>query len=261
MTIDMHRLQELVRLHRMGNCSREVARLLRMSPNTARRYRKALQAASLLAGSPEELPSMADLRKAVETHAPPQTKPQQVSSVAKWTDKVSAMLDDGAAPTAIYDYLRLQHEDFCGSVSAIKRLCARLRAAKGIDPNDMAIPVDTEPGEVAQVDFGSISKLWDPETGRIRQAYVFVMVLGYSRHMVTRIVFDQKVETWLRLHAPRRRARSSRGSSTPSGTSSSRAPSSATSPCLGSSWLGLQLTALSSAVSSAISSESSGRTP
>ena len=53
---------------------------------------------------------------------------------------------------------------------------------------------------MAQVDFGSIGKLWDPETGQMRQAYVFVMVLGYSRHMVTRIVFDQKVETWLRLH-------------------------------------------------------------
>lgn len=184
----------------MGNCSREVARLLRMSPNTERRYRKALQAASLLAGSPEQLPSMAELRQAVEVHAPPQAKPQQVSSVAKWADEVSTMLAGGAAPTAIYDCLRLQHEDFRGSVSAIKRLCARLRAAKGIDPNDVAIPVDTEPGEVAQVDFGSVGKLWDPETGRMRQAYVFVLVLGYSRHMVTRIVFDQKVDTWLRLH-------------------------------------------------------------
>ncbi len=35
---DMHRLQELVRLHRMGTGAREVARLLRMSPNTERDY-------------------------------------------------------------------------------------------------------------------------------------------------------------------------------------------------------------------------------
>lgn len=26
------------------------------------------------------------------------------------------------------------------------------------------------------------------------------MTLGFSRHMAVRIVFDQKVETWLRLH-------------------------------------------------------------
>ncbi len=36
--------------------------------------------------------------------------------------------------------------------------------------------------------------------GWMRRAYVFVMVLCYSRHMVARIVFDQKLETWLRLH-------------------------------------------------------------
>ena len=32
--LDMDRLQELVRLHRMGTGAREVARLLSMSPNT-----------------------------------------------------------------------------------------------------------------------------------------------------------------------------------------------------------------------------------
>jgi len=34
--IEMHRLRELVRLHRQGTGAREVARLLGMSPNTER---------------------------------------------------------------------------------------------------------------------------------------------------------------------------------------------------------------------------------
>ena len=34
----------------------------------------------------------------------------------------------------------------------------------------------------------------------MRKAWVFVMVLGHSRHMFARIVFDQTVGTWLRLH-------------------------------------------------------------
>lgn len=29
---------------------------------------------------------------------------------------------------------------------------------------------------------------------------VFVLVLGHSRHQVCRVVFDQKIDTWLRLH-------------------------------------------------------------
>jgi len=42
--IDMHRLQELVRLHRMGTGKREVARLLKMSPRIELGYREALSA-------------------------------------------------------------------------------------------------------------------------------------------------------------------------------------------------------------------------
>jgi hypothetical protein len=54
--VDMDRLQELVRLHRMGSGAREVARLLSMSPNTERMYRLALEAVGLLAGPVADLP-------------------------------------------------------------------------------------------------------------------------------------------------------------------------------------------------------------
>ena len=66
--VEMHRLQELVRLHRMGTRYREVARLIQMSPSTEIRYRKALQAAGLLAGDPEDLPDLEVLKKAVDEH-------------------------------------------------------------------------------------------------------------------------------------------------------------------------------------------------
>jgi hypothetical protein len=71
-------------------------------------------------------------------------------------------------PTAIYDKLRTEQKDpaFEGSLSVVKRMYAWIRADKGISPNgeanDVAIPVDTEPGHVGQVDFGSVGKLWDP---------------------------------------------------------------------------------------------------
>lgn len=199
--VTMHDLQELVRLHRLHTSVREVARLLKMSPNTERDYRLVLREAGLLDGPVAELPETATLRAAVDAAKPAKPAPtQQQSSVARWTDEVQKMLDAGGEPTAIYDKLRLHDSGFAGSLSAIKRLCARLKSAKGIHPDDVAIPVDTDPGEVAQVDFGSLGKLWDPQTGRIRQAYVFVMVLGFSRHQVCRVVFDQKIDTWLRLH-------------------------------------------------------------
>jgi transposase len=89
---------------------------------------------------------------------------------------------------------------FNGSLSAVKRLYATLKRERGITADDVAIPVQTQPGKVAQVDFGSVGKLWDPVQSRLRDAYVFVMVLGHSHHQFAWLVFDQKIETWLRLH-------------------------------------------------------------
>ena len=76
----------------------------------------------------------------------------------------------------------------------------RLAREGGIRAEQVAIPVETLPGQVAQVDFGYVGKLYDPERGVLRKAWVFVMVLGYSRHQFARVVFDQTTETWLKLH-------------------------------------------------------------
>jgi len=110
------------------------------------------------------------------------------------------MQELGAKPVAIFDRLRLEHKDFSGSLSAIKRMWRRLEVEHGPRAEAVAIPVETAPGQVAQVDFGDVGKLYDPASRVLRRAYVFVMVLGYSRHMFAQIVFDQSTETWMRLH-------------------------------------------------------------
>lgn len=197
----MHRLQELVRLHRMGVGDREAARLLGMGPNTERQYRRALEQAGLLAGAAEDaLPDLEVLKSAVLVHAPPKRPPQQASSVETWRPHVVELLDRGLRPKAIFDRLRLEHADFAGSYSSVKRLTWTIHRERGVQPADVAIAVETEPGDVAQVDFGYVGHLWDPEAKMVRRAWVFVMVLGYSRHVFAQVVFDQKATTWVRLH-------------------------------------------------------------
>lgn len=197
---EMDQLQELVRLHRMGTGCREVARLLGISPNTERQYREILAAEGLLAGAVEALPELAELKAAVAKHLGEKRAPQQTSSVERWRETVQAMMGKEATPKAIYDCLRLEHKEFAGSLSAIKRLYARLRGEQPVEATDIAIPVVSAPGEIAQVDFGYVGKLYDPAQGVLRKAWVFVMVLTYSRHMFARVVFDQRVPTWLQLH-------------------------------------------------------------
>ena len=198
--VSMFQLQELVRLHRMGVTCHEVARLLGMSPNTERPYREALDKAGLLEGPVDVLPDEAALMDALRKHRGSGKAPEQPSSVAPWLDRIESWLDDGAQPTAIHERLKREHDDYTGSLSAVKRACLRIRRLRGVRAEDVAIPVQTQPGEVAQVDFGYVGKLLDPRTMTMRKAWVFVMVLGHSRHMYCELSFDQKVETWLALH-------------------------------------------------------------
>jgi transposase len=197
----MHRLQELVRLHRMGVGYRAAAGMLAMSPNTERVYRDALIAAGLWDGPVDALPALDELRRAVEAQRPvAAAPPQQMSSIEAYRALIEPLARKGVGPQAIYDRLRLEHAEFSGSLSAVKRLCRAIVRERGVRPEDVAIVLDTEPGQEAQVDFGSVGHLYDPREGRLRKAYVFVMVLSYSRHQYARVCFDQKVETWLRLH-------------------------------------------------------------
>lgn len=197
----MHRLQELLRLHRLGTACRDVARMLKMSPNTEKEYRMILKKAGLLEGNSEELPELEDLKQLVLQARPVQMPPQQTSSVQAWSQEVEQMAARGAKAKAIYDTLRLKYqEEFTGSYFAVKRMCKALRRKQRVSAQDVVIPVMTAPGEVAQVDFGYAGRLYDESTGQYRKCWFFVMVLGYSRHMFARLVFDQKTETWLKLH-------------------------------------------------------------
>ena len=196
----MHRLQELVRLHRMGVSVRESARRLKMGRDTHREYCKILAAAELLSGDGTMIPDLAVLRAAVKSVIETNPRLEQASSVETHGDAIREMLSIGARPKAIFDALVLRDPEFRGSLSAVKRLCAREAKRRGIRAEEVAIPVETAPGEVAQVDFGYVGMIRDNKSNELRRAWVFVMTLAFSRHMFAKIVFDQKLETWQQLH-------------------------------------------------------------
>ncbi|MBK8180457.1 MAG: hypothetical protein IPK67_16510 [Planctomycetes bacterium] len=53
----MHRLQEVIRLHRMGESVRRIARQLAMGRNTIREYLGVVSTAGLLEGLPTPFPA------------------------------------------------------------------------------------------------------------------------------------------------------------------------------------------------------------
>jgi transposase len=197
----MHQLQEVIRLHRLGKSRRTIARQLRMGRDTIRGYLEVFSKKGLLDGPADDLPDPDVLQVAAGEQSGSSPVPQQTSSIEQWRSKIDELRRKGVGPTAIHDYLRLHHESqYSGSLSAVKRLCRRLDRESGPAPTDVAIPVETAAGEVAQVDFGYAGKRYDPDRGVLRKCWLFVMTLGFSRHMYTDLVFNQKIETWLRLH-------------------------------------------------------------
>ena len=75
--------------------------------------------------------------------------------------------------------------------TSLRRFVAR-RGWEKNNRNTVRMP-DTEPGEVAEMDFGRLGMLWDPESGRKRLAWVMVIVLSYSRHCFVWPMFRQQL--------------------------------------------------------------------
>lgn len=86
------------------------------------------------------------------------------------------------------------------SLSTFRRY-VRVALPEVVDPKEITVwRPEVEPGEEAQVDFGSMGLWEDPRTGKRRRVWAFVMVLAFSRHMFVRLVLKLDAWTWLRCH-------------------------------------------------------------
>jgi len=189
--LHMNYLRDLVHRLRCGDSERRVARDLGLSRPTVRKYhRLAEQLGYLDPATP--LPENTILAAAL---GPGPQPPRTVSTAEPYRDTIQRLLDQGIEMAAIYARLRDDYA-YSGSYSSIRRYVHHLcpQQPEGI------VRVHAAPGEEAQVDFGPVGHLYDPASGRLRTAYVFVATLSFSRHQYAEFVFDQKTPTWIALH-------------------------------------------------------------
>lgn len=187
----MNYLHDLINRLRAGDSERRIARELHLSRPTVHKYKVWAQEQGYLDPA-QPLPDMASLLAGLGPVAQP---PQMTSSLAAYQSFVEQLLAQGVEMTAIWQRLR-ENYGYRGSYSAVRRFVRQLRPPQA----EVFVRVQTAPGEEMQVDFGSAGHLFDPVSGRLRPAYVFVATLSYSRHQYAELVFDQKVPTWLALH-------------------------------------------------------------
>jgi len=184
-------IREILRhLQRTGS-DRAVARSTGVDRKTVARYRVWAAEQGLLNGS---LPPMGELERLLEETLNSPPPPQNVSSVEPFREAVLNLRQQGIEMAAIH--ARLRERGYTGSYSSVVRFVRRLEPPEP----DVVVRVETKPGEEAQADFGYAGKMIDPEDGRLRKAWSFVMTLSWSRHQYVEFVFDQRIETWLSLH-------------------------------------------------------------
>ena len=184
-------IREMLRRIQVGQGDRGIHRDLGIHRDTVKKYREWAIEQGLLEGT---LPPLDELHRLIEETMPSPAPPQNVSTVEPYREIVKEMRRKKVDMKAIWE--RLKERGYEGSYSSVRRFVRRLEPRTP----EATVRVERSPGEEVQVDFGSAGKMIDPETGKARRAWAFVMTLSWSRHQFVCFVFNQKVETWLDCH-------------------------------------------------------------
>ena len=105
-------------------------------------------------------------------------------------------LSRGRNAMAIWQDL-LAETGFRDGYGTVKRFVRKLRGHRPLEARAVIV---TDPGEEAQVDYGTGPMVRDPQSGKYRRTRLFVMTLGYSRKSVRLLTFRSSSRIWAELH-------------------------------------------------------------
>ena len=182
---------EVIRRWQAGEGLRKIASGTGLSRITVRKYVAAAQELGLSregAGpSEEQLSRLAGISQS----GPRQVQIPSEEVLAPWADQVYQWLTgDRLQLTRIQELLAARGCRI--SYSSLHRWIRRRNWQRR--QSGTVRMEDTAPGEVAELDFGRLGLVQDPETGRRRTAWALIVVLAYSRHSFVWPTFSQKLE-------------------------------------------------------------------
>jgi transposase len=187
----MRKIEEVLRLHESGRTNREIAQSVRVSPTTVGEYLRRARAAGLAWPLPQE--TNATALEAALFPVPANAKVKRPEP--GWATVHREMGRKGVTLDLLWQEYREQHPDgyqysaFCDHYRAYARsLPVTLRQSHA-------------PGERLFVDYsGQTAPVIDPATGEIRQAQIFVAVLGASNYTYVEATLSQSLADWVGSH-------------------------------------------------------------
>ncbi|MDP2937439.1 MAG: IS21 family transposase [Chloroflexota bacterium] len=181
---------EIVRRWQAGESTRGLARATGLSRNTVKKYVAAAEGCGLTrGGSP---PTESELLPLVQLNVAgrrPATIPTEIL-LSPWAEQIRVWLkDERLRLTRIQELLRGRQLNV--AYTSLRRFIAK--RGWGKNSHVTVRLADTPPGEVAEMDFGRLGMVWDPDSGRRRLVWALVVVLAYSRHCFVWPLFRQQL--------------------------------------------------------------------
>jgi len=183
-------ITEIIRQWQASRGIREITRSTGLARNTIRKYLLTAQSCGLVRDGPPptelQLINLVQLNRA----GPRQVAVPTNELLEPWAGQIEKWLkQDKLKLTRIQELLAGQR--CLVPYMSLRRFV--IRRGWGKSSKTTVRMADTEPGEVAEADFGRLGLMWDPESGRRRQALGMVTVLGYSRHEFLWPLFGQQL--------------------------------------------------------------------
>ena len=190
--LSMRKIEEVLRLHHEGGrTSREIAQAVRASPTTVGEYLRRARVAGLAWPLPEGMTELALEAALFPMPAHARIKRPEPD----WAASHREMGRKGVTLDLLWQEYREQHPDGY----QYSAFCDHYRAYA------QALPVTLRqshaPGERLFVDYsGQTVSVIDPATAEIRQAQIFVAVLGASNYTYVEATWSQGLADWTGSH-------------------------------------------------------------
>lgn len=188
----MRRIKDVLRLQAAGLSRRQLAKSCGIARSTVAEYLKRAEAAGLSWPLPESLDD-AELEKRL--FPPPVTVPAEQRAVPDWAVVHRELKRKGVTLQLLWDeYKEGNPEGFQYSW-----FCEHYRAWQG--KVDVVMRQDHRAGEKLFVDYaGQTKEIVDRDTGEVRDAQIFVAVLGASNYSYAEATLSQTLPDWIGSH-------------------------------------------------------------
>jgi len=190
--LSMRKIKDVLRLHFDRDLSaRQIGLSLKISHNTASEYLRRAQVANLSWPLPPSL-SDSELENLLFPSLPPSSVKRPEPN---WADVHIERKRRSVTLLLLWDEYKAQHPDGL----QYSCFCARYRAFVGkLKPSMRQVHVA---GEKAFIDYaGQTIPIQDPFSGEVREAQIFVAVLGASNFTFAEATWTQSLPDWIGSH-------------------------------------------------------------